>query len=129
MDTIDECCTDAVASSDRSIDRLILNACIPMPRTPAAMAVFFRKAYRRPILAGNVFKELNDRFVTQVTRFVNRKSIADIPNCLADAGGRAHADDDRRYRNRRMLPMEHDPSLSRVAFRPIGRPGRCDTLA
>ena len=42
MDTIAECCTDAVAFSYRSIDRLVLNAYIPTLQTPAAMAVFFK---------------------------------------------------------------------------------------
>jgi hypothetical protein len=43
MDTIAECCTDAVAFLYRSIDRLVLNAYIPTLQTPAAMAVFFRE--------------------------------------------------------------------------------------
>jgi hypothetical protein len=75
MDTIAECCTDAVAFSYRSIDRLVLNAYIPTLQTPAAMAVFFREVQRKPILAGKVFKELTDRFVTQVMQFAKRNGI------------------------------------------------------
>jgi len=75
MSTVAECCKDAVAFSYRSIDRLVLNAYIPTMQTPAAMAVFFREVQRKPILAGKVFKELTDRFVTQVMPFAKRKGI------------------------------------------------------
>jgi DNA-binding PadR family transcriptional regulator len=75
MDTIAEICTDAVAFSYRSIDRLVLNAYIPTLQTPAAMAVFFREVQRKPILAGKVFKELTDRFVSQVMGFAKKDGI------------------------------------------------------
>src|SRR5688572_4315302 len=75
MISITQDCPDAVSFSYRSIDRLILNAYVPILQTPAAMAVFFREVLRQPILAGKVFKDLTDRFVNQVTTLARRRQI------------------------------------------------------
>lgn len=81
MNTIAECCAEAVAFSYRSIDRLVLNAYIPTLQTPAAMAMFFRQVQGKPILAGKVFKELTERFVTQVERLVKSRGIPVFRPC------------------------------------------------
>jgi hypothetical protein len=75
MISITQDCPDAVSFSYRSIDRLILNAYVPILQTPAAMAVFFREVLRQPILAGKVFKDLTDRFVNQVTTLARQRQI------------------------------------------------------
>lgn len=63
MQTLAEICSAAVAFTDRSIDRLILNAYIPTLQTPGAMAHFLRAVCGKPILSGHVFKWLTERFV------------------------------------------------------------------
>src|SRR6266545_3681757 len=66
MNTLAEICSDAVAFTYRSIDRLILNVYIPTLQTPGAMAYFLREVCHKPILSGHVFKWLTERFVTAV---------------------------------------------------------------
>src|SRR5436309_12409525 len=66
MQTLAEACGSAVAFTYRSIDRLILNAYIPMLQTPGAVAQFLRTVCGKPILSPVVFKALTDRFVAQV---------------------------------------------------------------
>ena len=75
MNTLAESCADSIAFSYRSIDRLILNAYIPTLQTPGAMAKFFRDVQHKPILAGKVFKDLTDRFVSHVKDFAERQGI------------------------------------------------------
>jgi hypothetical protein len=75
MTTVAEICSDAIAFSYRSIDRLVLNAYIPTLQCPAAMAVFFREVWRKPILSGAVFKALTDRFVAQIREFADRRGL------------------------------------------------------
>lgn len=75
MATMSDVCGDAVSFGYRSIDRLILNAYIPMLQTPGSMAMFFRNVQHKPILAGRVFKDLTDRFVADILRFAARHRI------------------------------------------------------
>ena len=75
MSTLAESCADSIAFSYRSIDRLILNAYIPTLQTPGAMARFFREVQHKPILAGKVFKDLTDRFVSRVKNFAEKHRI------------------------------------------------------
>jgi hypothetical protein len=75
MNTLAESCADSIAFSYRSVDRLILNAYIPTLQTPGAMAKFFREVQHKPILAGKVFKDLTERFVSQVKSFAENHRI------------------------------------------------------
>ncbi|MFQ5914782.1 MAG: hypothetical protein ACE5JS_16570 [Nitrospinota bacterium] len=73
MSTIAEAGGEAVAVSDRSIDRLILNAYIPTLQTHAAMAWFLREVCGKLILSPVVFKGWTDRFAAEVQQFAQER--------------------------------------------------------
>jgi hypothetical protein len=76
MNRLARLCPEAVAFEYRSIDRLMLNAYIPTLQTPGAMARFLREVRHKPILAGVVFKELTDDFVSRTTEFAESRGLS-----------------------------------------------------
>jgi hypothetical protein len=75
MTTLADACGPAVAFTYRSIDRLILNAYIPMLQMPGAMVTFLREVCGKPILSPVVFKAMTDRFVAAVQVFTQTHGI------------------------------------------------------